>query len=257
MNRKEKISALLITLNEEKHIDAVLQNLSFCDEIIVVDSFSTDRTIEIIEKHQNVQLIQRPFKNYTDQKQFALDQANFNWVLFMDADERVTPDLEKEILHEIEHASNPAAAYYFLRIFMYKDKVLHFSGWQTDKNYRLFQKDKVKFVSDRIVHETLEVNGRSETLKNRLIHYSFNSYEEYKSKMVKYGKMKAKESFDAGKKARWYHSVLRPSWKFFNHYILRLGFLDGKKGLVISYLNALGVYTRFKELKRLNSANYK
>ncbi|CAM3559335.1 glycosyltransferase family 2 protein [Zobellia roscoffensis] len=257
MNRTEKISGLLITLNEEKHIEAVLQNLSFCDEIIVVDSFSTDRTVEIIKNHSNVQLIQRPFKNYTDQKQFALDQAAYNWVLFMDADERVTPKLEKEIIEEIENKTDCAAAYYFLRIFMYQDKVLRFSGWQTDKNYRLFQKDKVQFVSDRIVHETLEVNGNSKTLKNRLIHYSFNNYDEYKSKMVKYGKMKAREAFEAGKTARWYHSVLRPAWKFFNHYILRLGFLDGKKGIVISYLNAVGVYSRFKELKRLNSAGKK
>jgi len=257
MNRKEKISGLLITLNEEKHIDAVLQNLSFCDEIIVVDSFSTDGTVEIIKKYSNIQLIQRSFKNYTDQKQFALNQATHNWILFMDADERVPPELQKEIINEIETASKPASAYYFLRIFMYKQKVLRFSGWQTDKNYRLFQKSKVQFVSDRIVHETLEVNGESKTLKNKLIHYSFNNYDEYKSKMVKYGKMKARESFDAGKKARWYHSIFRPSWKFINHFILRLGFLDGKKGIVISYLNALGVYTRYKELKRLYTINDK
>ncbi len=252
MDNKTKITALLITLNEEKHMEKVLENLSFCDEIIVVDSFSTDNTTSIIAKYQHVKLIQREFKNYTDQKQFALEKATHNWVLFMDADERVTPLLKTEILSTI-NLDNPAAAYFFLRTFMYKNEVLRFSGWQTDKNYRLFQKSKVKFVKDRIVHETLEVNGTSKTLKNRLIHYSFNSYEEYKGKMIKYGKMKAKEAFYNGKKARWYHSIFRPFWKFVNHYFLRFGFLDGKKGIVISYLNALGVHSRYKELKRLQN----
>ncbi|NJB37531.1 glycosyltransferase family 2 protein [Croceivirga sp. JEA036] len=256
MDRTEKITALLITLNEEKHIKEVLENLSFCDEIIVVDSFSTDNTTKIIANYPHVKLIQRAFKNYTDQKQFALDQATNNWVLFMDADERVTPKLKNEIEVTI-NLKSPAAAYYFLRTFMYKNKVLRFSGWQTDKNYRLFQKNKVKFVKDRIVHETLEVNGVSKTLKNKLIHYSFNSYSTYKDKMIKYGEMKAKEAFYNGKKARWYHSIFRPFWKFINHYILRFGFLDGKRGIVICYLNALGVHSRYKELKRLQKSNLK
>lgn len=252
MIKKEKISGLLITFNEEKHIEAVIENLNFCDEIIVVDSFSTDSTVTKIGKYQNVKLIQRAFKNYTDQKQYTLDQASHNWVIFLDADERIPSPLKEEILQEVNFSAQPAAAYFFLRTFMYKDKKLRFSGWQTDKNYRLFQKDKVRFAENRIVHETLEVNGESKTLKHRLIHYSFNDYDDYKGKMIKYGKMKAKEAFDAGKKARWYHRVFRPLWKFINHYIIRLGFLDGKKGIIVCYLNALGVYSRFKELDRLN-----
>lgn len=246
------ITALLITFNEEKHIDDVIENIGFCDEIIIVDSYSTDSTIEKIKKYPKVRLILREFSNYTDQKQFALEQATNEWIIFLDADERITPKLKEEIKKEIQ-TKNPASAYYFRRTFMFKDKKLRFSGWQTDKNYRLFKKDKVHFTKDRIVHETLVVDGKSKTLKNKLIHYSFSDYEEYKNKMIKYGKMKALESYRLGKKAKWYHLLFRPLWKFCNHFFLRLGVLDGEKGIIICYLNALSVHSRFKELRRLNN----
>ncbi|MGB3146058.1 MAG: glycosyltransferase family 2 protein [Maribacter sp.] len=249
---EQKISALLITFNEEENINEVLLNLSFADEIIVVDSFSTDRTIEYIKKHKNVQLICRAFINYTDQKNYALQKASNDWILFLDADERLTPSLKEEILNTIEKP-HAASAYYFLRTFMFKTKKLKFSGWQSDKNYRLFRKSMVYFDQERIVHETLVVDGKSATLKNRLLHYSYKNYDDYKGKMLKYGKMKAIEEAKKGKKARWYHFIFRPLYKFLNHYIIRLGILDGKKGLVICYLNALGVWARYNELKKIQN----
>jgi glycosyltransferase involved in cell wall biosynthesis len=247
-----KISALLITFNEEDNIEDVLQNLHFADEIIVVDSYSTDSTVSKIKAHDHVTLIQRAFKNYTNQKKFALEQASHDWILFLDADERITPLLKNEILDITHGAIVPVSAYYFLRTFMFQDEVLRFSGWQSDKNYRLFRKSKVKFTEDRIVHETLLVDGKSATLKHKLIHYSYTDFDSYKHKMVKYGKMKALEEYKKGKKTNWYHFVFRPTYKFLNHYLIRLGILDGKKGVIICYLNALGVWTRYKELRRLN-----
>lgn len=246
-----KLTALLITFNEINNIDAVLENINFADEVIVVDSNSTDGTIERIAEYPNVKLIQRPFKNYTDQKSYALAQASNDWVLFMDADERLTDGIKNEILQTINKKNLKAVAYLFLRTFMYKDKVLRFSGWQSDKNYRLFRKSKVYFDQERIVHETLVVDGESAVMNNKLIHFSFSDYDDYKGKMIKYGQMKALEEFKRDKKSYPYHFVFRPLYKFLNHYILRLGILDGKKGVVICYLNALGVYSRYKELKRL------
>lgn len=248
--RDQKISALLITYNEEDNINDVLLNLSFADEIIVVDSLSTDRTISLIKNIPQVKLILRKFENYTDQKSFAMEQAQFDWILFLDADERLTPKLRNEILR-VTQSKDSVAAYYFLRTFMFKNQKLHFSGWQSDKNYRLFRKSKVHFDAERIVHETLVVNGKSATLKNRLLHYSYKNYNDYKQKMLKYGRMKAVEEAKKGKHAKWYHFIFRPTYKFLNHYILRLGVFDGKKGLIICYLNALGVWARYKELERL------
>ena len=249
--KKNKISAVFITLNEIEHIDKVLTNVYFADEIIVVDSFSSDGTVERIKKRPNVKLLQREFNNYTDQKAFALSQASNDWVLFMDADERLTDKLKNEIIGTINSENNDISAYYFYRSFMFKNKLLRFSGWQSDKNFRLFRKSKVDFAKDRIVHETLIVDGKVADLKHKLIHYSYQNYERYKGKMIKYGQMKAREELSKEYNPNAYHFIFRPFYKFFNHYILRLGFLDGKKGIIISYLNALGVYSRYKELKRL------
>ncbi|NND78478.1 MAG: glycosyltransferase [Maribacter sp.] len=248
-----KITALLITFNEASNIDAVLDSIRFADEIIIVDSFSTDDTVEKIKEHANVKLIQRPFKNFTDQKSFAMEQASNDWVLFMDADERLTDTLANEILKTVNTEGLEPVAFMFQRTFMFKNKVLRFSGWQSDKNFRLFRKSKVHFDESRIVHETLVVNGTSGIMKNKLIHYSYSNYDDYKSKMIKYGQMKAIEENKKNKKVYLFHFIFRPLYKFFNHYILRLGILDGRKGIIICYLNALGVYSRYKELKRLKA----
>ena len=253
---ENKISAVFITYNEEVNIEEVLKNVSFVDEIIVVDSFSTDNTVKLIQQHPKVKLIQRPFVDFTDQKAFAMDQAANDWILFMDADERLTPLLKDEIL-EVVGSRNPSDAYYFYRTFMFQKEVLKYSGWQSDKNFRLFRKSKVAFTNDRIVHETLVVNGKVDVLKNKLIHYSYKDYDEYKHKMIKYGKMKAAEEIHKNYDPNLYHFLFRPAYKFFNHYVLRLGFLDGKKGIIISYLNALGVYARYQELKRLRKMQKK
>jgi len=138
---------------------------------------------------------------------------------------------------------------------MFQNKKLRFSGWQTDKNYRLFRKSKAKFCDSKIVHETLDVDGKSGILNEKLIHYCYKNYEDYKCKMLKYGRLKAIESFYTEKSFNYMLMFFKPSWKFFNHYILRFGFLDGKKGFSVCYLNALGVLERFRELKRLEQKN--
>ena len=248
-----KISALLITYNEIHNIDTILENLSFANEIIVVDSYSTDGTAERIKLHKKVKLIQREFKNYTDQKSFALEQASHNWVLFLDADERISRKLQEEIV-EITRSKNTADAYFFYRTFMFKNEILKFSGSQSDKNYRLFKKDKVNFVNNVSVHETLQVNGKTAILKNKLIHFCYRSYKDYKAKMIRYGKLKAQDEFQKNYTPNAFHFIIKPAYKFFYNYILRLGILDGKKGIIISYLSALGVHARYKELKRLRNA---
>ena len=251
---KEKITALIITYNEIGYIEKCVQSIDFADEIIVVDSFSTDGTYEYLCNHPKIKVIQNPFENFTAQKAFTLKQATNDWVLFLDADEVVTTKLQKEIVETINSESEHVA-YWFYRKFMFQNKPLHFSGWQTDKNYRLFRKSKTQFSDKKIVHETLDVEGSSGILKEQLIHYCYKNYEDYKSKMLNYGRLKAKEAFYKEKKFNYILLFLKPTWKFFNHYILRLGILDGKKGVIICYLNALGDYERYKELKQLEKKN--
>lgn len=252
--KKESLTALIITYNEMGYIQKCIDSISFADEIIVVDSFSTDGTYEYLLEHPKVKVIQNPFENFTAQKSFALKQASNDWVLFLDADEVVPNELEKEIKATLS-SNTDVVAYWFYRQFMFKNEKLRYSGWQTDKNYRLFRKSKAKFSDRKIVHETLDVDGKSGILKSKLTHYCYKNYEDYKSKMLKYGQLKAIECFYKEKQFNYISMYLKTGWKFFNHYFLRLGILDGKKGFIICYLNALGVLERFKELKRLELKN--
>jgi len=252
--QREKISALIITYNEIGYIEKCLESISFADEIIVVDSYSTDGTYEYLLSRPDVKVIQNPFNNFTAQKSFALKQAQNDWILFVDADEVVSPALQKEITETIS-LDEGHAAYWFYRTFMFGDQVLRFSGWQTDKNYRLFRKSKARFSDKKIVHETLEVDGSSGILKEKLTHYCYKNYEDYKQKMLTYGQMKAKEAFYKEKRFNYFSYLFKPVWKFFNHYFLRLGILDGKKGITICYLNALCDVERNRELKNLERKN--
>jgi glycosyltransferase involved in cell wall biosynthesis len=250
---KQKLTVLIITLNEEFYIKSLLEDLDFADEIIVVDSFSSDKTVAIVNSFENVKLIQNPFQNYTLQRNFALDQASNNWVLFIDADEKLTPNLKSEIIATI-NTSNPASAYLIYRIFMFKNLKLRFSGWQTDKIFRLFDKTKCRYTDERLVHEKLKVNGEIAILKNKLIHYSYTNYSDYKTKMNHYGVLKAQEKVKKGEKASVFMKLFHPLYTFLYQFLIRLGILDGTKGIIICYLNAYSVYVRYKELKKLTSS---
>jgi glycosyltransferase involved in cell wall biosynthesis len=249
-----KISGLVITYNEEKNIQEVIECLDFVDEIIIVDSYSNDQTVSISSSFPKVKIIQNKFSDFTTQRNIALENASNNWVLFLDADERITPKLKLEIIAEV---SKPETndAYFFLRKFYFNKKPIHFSGTQTDKNYRLFKKDKAHYIADKLVHETLQVNGSVGILKNILIHYSYDEYESYKKKMISYGVLKGKELFLKGKKYSFFTHWSKTVFKFFKTYILRLGILDGVSGIILCYLQTLSVHHTYISLK--NNQNKK
>jgi glycosyltransferase involved in cell wall biosynthesis len=246
-----KISALIITFNEEIHMNELLNSLTFVDEIVVVDSFSSDNTKFICEGFINVKFFQNPFENFTSQRNFAIAQAKNDWILFLDADERLTPELKNEIIYTLNNNTEKHSAFLFFRTFMFKNKVLNFSGWQTDKIFRLFNKNLAKYTSERLVHEKLKVDGSIGILKNKLIHYSYSDFESYKSKMINYGKLKAQEKFNNKYKPNFVLKNFHPIYNFLYNYIIRLGFIDGKKGGVICFLNAYSVYIRYEELNKL------
>ena len=251
--QRKKISALIITYNEIGYIENCIRSVAFADEIIVVDSYSTDGTYEYLSAHPKVKVIQHPFKNYTVQKAFTLAQANNDWVIFIDADEVVTPILKQEIVDTV-NGQKKHVAYWFRRKFMFQQKRLRFSGWQTDKNYRLFRKSKVRFSEKRIVHETLIVDGSSGVLDSKLTHFCYRNYDNYKGKMLCYGRLKAKEALQKNKRFSYSLLLRKPTFRFLYNYIVRLGLFDGAKGITICYLNALGDWERYLELKRLEQA---
>ncbi|GGZ72030.1 glycosyltransferase [Algibacter mikhailovii] len=245
-----KISALIITFNEVKHIEKVITDLSFADEIIVVDSYSTDGTLEKLKQFDHVKTICRQFTNFADQRNFAIDKAQFEWIVFIDADERIPKNLRHEIIAEINKRAD-YDAFLIKRLYYFKDKRIRFSGFQTDETYRVYKKESVRYIEERIVHEVPEILGKSKLLKCTMPHYCFESYEHYKSKMEHYAKLKAMELLDEGVRPNPFHFIIRPSYKFILNYIFRLGILDGKEGFMICKLSAYGVYYRYIELNRL------
>ncbi|ASW76512.1 glycosyl transferase [Chryseobacterium piperi] len=245
----EKVSGLIITYNEEKNIREVLECFDFCDEIVIIDSFSTDKTLEIAKTFPNVKIIQNKFEDFTKQRNLALDNARNDWALFLDGDERITPQLRSEIVEEL-NKTDKKDAYYFYRKFFFADKPINYSGTQTDKNFRLFRKSKARYIAEKKVHETLKVEGRIGEMKNKLLHFSVSDYESYKKKMIHYGVLKGQELALKGKKFSKLTQYSKTAFKFFKAYIMRLGVLDGKEGYQLSYLQALSVFETYESLKK-------
>lgn len=249
MELKGKVSGAIITFNEEKNIREVLDCFDFCDEIIVVDSFSTDNTVELASENPKVRVFQNKFEDFTKQRNFAIDKAENDWILFLDGDERIPPKLKLEIIAELKKKEKKDA-YYFYRKFYFAGKPIHFSGTQTDKNFRLFRKSKCRYIAEKKVHETLQVKGTVGVLKNKLLHYSVSDYDSYRKKMIHYGVLKGQELFDKRRKYSAFAQYAKSFFKFFKTYFLRLGFLDGKEGFQLAALQTLSVFETYQSLKK-------
>ncbi|MGK0412506.1 MAG: glycosyltransferase involved in cell wall biosynthesis [Polaribacter sp.] len=243
-----KITAIIPTLNEEIHISAAIQSVSFANEVIVIDSFSTDKTLEIAEKC-NVKIIKRKFDDFSSQKNFAIEQAKHPWIYILDADERVTPEVELEILEAVQNP-NCFVGFNVRRSFYFAGKNINYGGCQRDKVVRLFLKKECKYKG--VVHEKIVTSGKIGFFKNKIEHYSYKSYDHYISKMNHYGALRGKQYFEEGKKVNLFHILIKPPARFVIHYFIRLGFLDGFPGYIFAKTQAYGVYTRYIKLWLLN-----
>ena len=243
-----KITAIIPTLNEEVHIEAAIKSVSFADEIIVIDSYSTDNTVNLAEKH-NVKIIKREFDDFSSQKNFAISQAKHPWIYILDADERVTQEVKKEILEAVKNSKNKVG-FYVRRSFYFAGRNINYGGCQRDKVVRLFLKEFCKYKG--VVHETIDTNGELGFFKNKIEHYSYKNYDHYISKMNHYGALRGKEYFERGKKVNLFHILIKPPARFVIHYFIRLGFLDGFPGYIFAKAQAYGVYVRYIKLWLLN-----
>lgn len=253
-NIGNKLSVLILTNNEEDNIDSLIANTSFADEIVFIDSFSTDGTVDRIKRHGSVLIKQNNFENFSAQRNYALKQCSHDWVLFLDADERVTENLTKEIIEVLRRPGNVRVFGFYRNVF-FKKELLKFGGFQTDKVYRLFNRKYVKYDETKFVHETLEKKVKRKLLKGKLDHFSYNSTSKYKEKLTMYAKLRAKELYIRNLKPKGYHFYVKPIFRFFKHFIIRIGILDGKKGLIMAKLSAFGVRQRYIELEKLIAEN--
>ena len=239
-----KISAIIPTLNEEIHIADAIKSVDFADEIIVIDSFSTDKTLEIAEQ-LNVKIIKRKFDDFSSQKNYAIGQAKYSWIYILDADERVTLEVKKEILEAVKDPKD-FVGFYVKRAFYFAGRRIKYSGWQRDKVIRLFLKEHCKYSG--IVHETIKTSRKLGALKNNINHYSYRSFDHYISKINQYSWLQAEDLFQRGKRINLYHILIKPPVRFFIHYIIRLGFLDGFAGFMIAKTQAFAVLSRYLKL---------
>lgn len=243
-----KITAIIPTLNEEIHIEEAIKSVSFADEIIVIDSFSTDDTVTLAEKY-NVKIIKRKFDDFSSQKNFAIDQAKHPWIYILDADERITLEVKEEIFEAIKNP-NGFVGFYVRRTFYFCEKRVDYSGFQRDKVIRLFLKEHCRY--NGLVHEKIITKGKLGFFKNKIDHFSYRNYNHYISKMNHYAAIRASELHKRGDKVNIYHVLIKPPARFFIHYIIRLGFLDGFTGFLVAKTQAYGVLTRYIKLWLLN-----
>jgi glycosyltransferase involved in cell wall biosynthesis len=206
-----KISALAITYNEEDNIERYVESLSFADEIIIVDSYSTDTTPELA-KQLNVKFIQKEFIDFSEQRNFAIQQATNDWILFFDLDEVVTPQLEQEIKQSVS-GDNDTVAYYVKRKFHFMGKHIRFGGWQTDKVIRVFNKKHCRY-NGNLVHEVVAPNGKVGCLKEKVNHYSYKTFDNYNGKLNLYSKLQAETLYSRKKRPGAYHFFFRPCYRF-------------------------------------------
>lgn len=241
-----KLTAIIPTRNEEHNIIDAIKSVDFANEIMVVDSFSTDKTIKLATPLADT-ILQREYENSASQKNWAIPQAKYSWILLIDADERVTPKLREEIIG-ILNKKTDCSGFWIKRKNYFMGKRIKFSGWQGDKVIRLFKRDENKYET-KYVHAEIISAGKICILKNKLLHNTFISKETYQEKLNRYAKWQAKDYDKKTRKITVLHFILKPIIRFCKHYFIQLGILDGYAGFIISLYQAKAVSMRYKYLK--------
>jgi len=246
-----KLSATVITFNEEEKIGRCLQSLkNIADEIVVVDSLSTDRTKEICLGHQ-VTFIEQSFLGYIEQKNFALSKASHLQVICLDADEALSDELKRSILLEKEKGF-PASAYTMNRLNYYCGQWIKHGTYYPDRKLRLFTRSKGKWGGQNPHDKIMMEQGVTvQQLEGDLLHYTYRSVKEHRHQMERFSTIAAKALFDKGKPASWFKLAINPAWAFMKGYIIKGGFLDGKAGFRIARYTALQSYWKYLKLIRL------
>ena len=241
---RPKVSGVITSFNEEHNIADCIESLDWCDEIILVDSFSTDTTPEIAQKYEKVRFFQRRYFGAGAQKNWALQHVNGDWVFLLDSDERCTPALREEV-EALLVADPPSDAYMINRDVYILGKRIKYSGWQHDRVARLFRRGTA-YYENRRVHSVLHATGETPILKNPMEHHMVDrSFDEYAFRLAKYGYWNAAQCWRDGVRTSSLEVLLRPMWRFFRTYVLQLGILDGSLGIIFCLLQSYSTYMKF------------
>jgi glycosyltransferase involved in cell wall biosynthesis len=246
-----QISAVIITFNEEDNIASCIESIEeVCEEIIIVDSLSTDKTVEIAKQYPKVKTYSQKWLGYIEQKNYANSLTSYNTILSIDADELLSKEL-KESIKEIKKLEEDSFKVYEVsRLTNYCGSWIKHCGWYPDKKIRIFDKRSVKWQGE-LVHETLFLpeNTQIITLKGDLLHYSYKSSTSHIERINKYSSLTAKEAFNRGKKSSIFDIWFRPKWRFFRDYVIKAGFLDGYAGYQVCKMSAYITFAKYIKLR--------
>lgn len=245
-----RLTAIIPTFNEQDNIAEAIASVSFADEILIVDSFSTDNTISIASQFEKVRIIQREYGYSASQKNWAIPQATYEWVFLLDADERVTEALKAEILQTIQKPAKHVA-FCINRSNVFMGKPLKYV-WKNDSVIRLFKRDYCRY-EDKNVHAEIIAQGSVGNLKNSLVHdtYQYKGLESHLQKNYRYSTWAAHDKLHKTGSVNLFHLAIKPAAAFLKRYIVQLGFLDGKPGFIISVFGAWSVFLRYVKIWRM------
>jgi glycosyltransferase involved in cell wall biosynthesis len=237
-----RLTATIVTLNEERNMARAIESLHCADEVVVVDSGSTDRTREIAAG-LGARVIEEPWRGYAEQKNFAAASAENDWILSIDADESITEELAAEIL-TLKNNGVRFDGYSFPRLAQYLGRWIRHGGWYPDRKVRLYDRRKAEWVGE-YVHESVRVNGTTGQLDGNLLHYTCASLTEHLRTLDRYTSLAAREVVARKKAVTMRRLTVDPAWTFFRTYVLQRGFLDGRQGLAIAWMAALYTFLKY------------
>lgn len=244
----QALTIIIPTFNEADNLRELLPLVDWADELLIVDSFSTDATVELAKAH-GAKVLERTYENSANQKNWTIPQAKHEWILLIDADERPTAALLAEV-KAILAKSDEQVAYWIGRDNFFMGKKIHFSGWQGDAVIRLFKRDACRY-EEKAVHAEILTKGKVGQLNGRLEHYTYKSMQQFLDKMERYAYWSARDYALKTKKINFYHLYIKPAFRFFKHYILKQGFRDGKVGYIVCKVLAWGVFLRYVMLQEM------
>lgn len=244
-----KITATIITLNEERNVARAIESLRCCDEILILDSGSVDRTVELAQK-LGARVIEAGWRGYAGQKNWAAEQARNEWILSLDADEALSEALEAEIWN-LKKKGPQYDAYTMPRLARYLGRWILHSGWYPDRKVRLYHRGKAKWVGD-VVHESVQAEGRVGHLDANILHFTCDSLSEHLKSLDRYTTLAAEDLVERKVAIGTWRVILDPPWTFIKTYLLQRGFLDGLEGLIIAYMAAFYTFLKYSKARNMS-----
>lgn len=246
---REKITACIITFNEERKIHRCLESVSWCDEIVIIDSFSTDHTVDICRRYTD-KIHQHVWLGYVGQRNLVREMAQHPWILFLDSDEEVSDGLRHEILAEFENGTGENVGYEFPRLVYYIGRWINHGEWYPDVKLRLFKKAYGRTEGEE-PHDRIEVTGPVKRLKNPIWHYTYDDIRDQLDTLNRFSGITAQQKFVKEQPFRWLDILFRPAFRFFRGYIFRGGFREGAHGFIIAVMNSYGTFAKYAKLWEL------